>query len=68
MRCQECDAEVLEGDKFCFACGAAVKAFAPPQREPILGCPKCGEEAEGNDKFCGNCGTEIQKPENEKPG
>lgn len=49
--CQECNAELLEGARFCRSCGASVQP--PPQ------CPKCSSPVPADARFCGGCGAKL---------
>lgn len=55
-RCPGCGAMVSEGARFCGACGAAMKAEAPPD-EPR--CPSCGASIRPGVNFCGSCGQPV---------
>ena len=61
MRCPECGAELVVGDKFCFSCGAAVDATARSENNVILKCSQCGGPVEEGDRFCSFCGKDQQK-------
>ena len=49
MNCQQCQAAIPVGAKFCMNCGAALPA----------GCPNCQAEIPAGAKFCGNCGHAL---------
>ena len=50
MNCMHCQAEVVEGMKFCAQCGKSLGAAE---------CPKCGFMSPAGFKFCGHCGTGL---------
>lgn len=67
MRCPQCEAEVLDQDRFCYACGADLSvrppAAGPAARtsaaRPVLSCRQCGKALDPADRFCGYCGAEV---------
>lgn len=69
MRCPQCQAEVLEKDRFCYSCGAGFSH--PPVKNPVVRsarpCPQCGQSLQPADKFCGYCGAEVSGPEKAAP-
>src|SRR5438874_4931982 len=52
MRCPQCQAENLDGLRFCEDCGARLD----------LKCPQCGAEIRPGKKFCGLCGQALTAP------
>src|SRR3954447_20030577 len=52
MRCPQCQAENLDGLRFCEDCGARLD----------LKCPQCGAEIRRGKKFCGSCGQTLTAP------
>jgi class 3 adenylate cyclase/predicted ATPase len=48
VRCGQCDAALVEGDRFCADCGA-----------PAGGCPSCGGPLTPGKRFCRVCGTDL---------
>ena len=60
MRCQRCQTENPDENKFCRECGAKLSHA----------CPQCGAEILPTDKFCGKCGhplTAAAKPAPKAP-
>lgn len=53
--CQNCNASVPEGMKFCGECGS-------PVVKPKRICSNCGFEIPDGMKFCGECGTPVVRP------
>ncbi len=53
MKCTNCNAELIEGAKFCGKCGTPVPVAEPEEMK----CSKCGAKLVPNAKFCGKCGT-----------
>ncbi|MBN1672424.1 MAG: protein kinase [Kiritimatiellae bacterium] len=49
--CSACGAAVHKGDKFCTACGMALK--------DVRTCSKCGKAVQAADKFCIHCGGTL---------
>lgn len=49
MKCTRCDADNVEGRKFCGSCGAAVGVV----------CDRCGTANPHGDKYCGMCGFAL---------
>ncbi len=49
MKCQNCQHDNMEGNKFCGQCGAKL---------PLL-CPSCHSENPSDNKFCGQCGGDL---------
>jgi hypothetical protein len=49
MQCLQCQAENLDGLRFCEDCGARLD----------LKCPQCGAEIRPGKKFCGSCGRTL---------
>ena len=58
MECPRCEAEVLDGARFCMSCGSPMFAA----------CPECGSELPAQAKFCSNCGHQLEEPQQETPG
>ena len=54
VKCPGCGAELPEGAKFCFECGAKIEALA--ENEMI--CPYCGKKTPKG-KFCMECGAPL---------
>lgn len=54
IQCAQCHAELPDGAKFCFSCGAKVEVLA--ENEMI--CPKCGQKTPKG-KFCMQCGQKL---------
>src|SRR4051794_12059982 len=52
MQCPQCQAENLDGLRFCEDCGARLDSK----------CPKCGAEIRPGKKFCGSCGHALGAP------
>lgn len=52
--CSKCGAEVPVTLAFCYGCGAAIEASAPPAKKF---CSGCGAELEPGASFCSNCGA-----------
>ena len=57
MKCPNCNSELLEGAKFCTACGTPAAA-APTT--PV--CRACGAQLQPSAKFCTTCGTPAAAP------
>lgn len=55
MKCTNCNAELIEGAKFCGKCGTP----APKPEPEEMKCSKCGAKLVPNAKFCGKCGTPV---------
>jgi len=55
--CMQCEAELLEGAKFCMNCGAPVQQPEPEEPEPAV-CPACGAELPDAARFCPECGAQ----------
>ena len=51
MKCQQCQTENPDENKFCSECGAKL----------ALCCPGCGTPVLPKDKFCGECGRKLQR-------
>jgi uncharacterized RDD family membrane protein YckC len=71
MFCQNCGAELEDGDVFCSYCGTNIESDI----KPIMGaevkkrlCPKCGTELKGGEKFCGFCGADTESIEGVEAG
>ena len=62
--CDNCDASIIEGQKFCFNCGKPIKREEAVFFEnDEVECDQCGADLVQNQKFCGSCGVEIIWPE-----
>ena len=55
MKCKNCNSELLEGAKFCTACGTPVAPAAT-----VLACKACGAELLPGAKFCTTCGAPVE--------
>jgi len=53
VQCVVCNAELLEGKRFCVACGA----------EAAARCPQCGAAVQLTFRFCPDCGTRLAPAE-----
>jgi len=49
VRCASCNSELVEGKRFCHACGAAVSRR----------CGSCGAEVGAQFRFCTDCGKAL---------
>jgi class 3 adenylate cyclase len=49
MRCPHCEADTLDGARFCIECGIPLQ----PR------CPQCGADTLPRAKFCGECGVPL---------
>jgi RNA polymerase subunit RPABC4/transcription elongation factor Spt4 len=56
MKCNNCNAEVTEGMKFCPECGNSIEQPQPQK------CPQCSIDVAEGTKFCPNCGSPIGIP------
>ena len=56
-KCKKCNAEFIEGDKFCPGCGFKII-------EQKSHCVKCGNKISSDDEFCGSCGNDISDMQN----
>ncbi len=57
MTCLACGSENKPGNRFCGACGVAVR-----ERQSVAtACSSCGNINEPNYKFCGKCGAKIER-------
>jgi len=52
MKCEKCQTENPEENKFCRECGAKL----------LMTCPQCAAELVPGDKFCGKCGHNLSLP------
>ncbi len=52
--CADCGAELLQGARFCRACGTPVSEPAPARA-----CPSCGNP-QSSGRFCANCGGAME--------
>jgi class 3 adenylate cyclase/tetratricopeptide (TPR) repeat protein len=57
MRCVTCGVELIEGKKFCHACGAPVG----------MRCRGCAAPLESTFRFCPDCGLKVEIEEHEGP-
>jgi class 3 adenylate cyclase/tetratricopeptide (TPR) repeat protein len=57
MRCVTCGVELIEGKKFCHACGAPVG----------MRCRGCAAPLESSFRFCPDCGLKVEIDEHEAP-
>ncbi len=55
MKCTNCNAELIEGAKFCGKCGTPVPVAEPEEMK----CSNCSAKLVPNAKFCGKCGTPV---------
>ncbi|MBM3250473.1 MAG: zinc ribbon domain-containing protein [Candidatus Omnitrophica bacterium] len=56
-RCNQCQAPIGPGIKFCASCGAPVQEQAAPAGKKF--CPGCGQQLNVDAKFCNGCGTAL---------
>lgn len=59
MKCKFCGAELLEGDKFCTACGKKVE-WEEEQKPEWIFCTQCGTKLAADSKFCTGCGAKVE--------
>lgn len=59
LTCMQCQAELLEGAKFCMNCGAPVLQPEPEEPEPAV-CHACGAELPDAARFCPECGAQRE--------
>jgi len=57
MKCEKCQTENPEENKFCRKCGAKLLKL----------CPQCGSENLPDDNFCGKCGHKFSLPPEPSP-
>jgi len=57
MKCEKCQTENPEENKFCRECGAKL----------LVTCPQCAAELVPGDKFCGKCGQKLSLPTEQPP-
>jgi len=58
--CPSCGAPIESDQRFCAACGTALRAEVP---EPFVVCPGCRAEVDpSRGRFCPECGTAVQTP------
>lgn len=53
LKCQECQAPIQAGQRFCSKCGSTVNHEL---------CPSCGKKIQAGDLFCSSCGNKLQIP------
>ena len=53
MRCVNCGTALIEGKRFCHACGTPI----------ALACRGCGSNLQPEFRFCPDCGLEVTSPE-----
>ena len=58
MICQQCQAQLMEGTRFCPQCGTAV-----PQPQAASVCQHCQSELPEGARFCTQCGTSVPEPQ-----
>jgi len=56
MKCEKCNAQNNEENKFCIECGAELIFKKSPD---IKFCPSCGFENKNEAAFCSNCGNSF---------
>jgi RNA polymerase subunit RPABC4/transcription elongation factor Spt4 len=54
--CPNCGARVMEGQRFCGACGANFASDVPPSANT---CPGCGSVISPDQRYCGVCGAQL---------
>lgn len=52
MNCPKCNAQIIEGSKFCTSCGYKLQPAGTQ-------CPSCGKSIAPGSKFCTSCGFRI---------
>lgn len=62
MKCPNCNSELLNGAKFCTACGTPAPAAAVG-----AACSSCGAALASGTKFCTACGTPVASASDETP-
>lgn len=59
MQCANCGEELVEGQKFCTACGTEAKVEAEDAQPRF--CTQCGAELGEGQKFCTRCGAKVEE-------
>jgi peptide methionine sulfoxide reductase MsrB len=54
LQCQNCQAKLAPGQKFCSGCGIPATAQTQPRH-----CTSCGEALKLGQKLCPGCGTKA---------
>ena len=60
MICQHCQAELMEGSRFCSQCGTAVPELQAAG--PVV-CQRCQTELVEGSEFCSQCGKIVPEPQ-----
>ncbi len=68
MKCSNCGAEIEDGNRFCYNCGAKMIEPENPVAEttaipPVGVCPKCGQSINPQSRFCEHCGENLTQPQ-----
>ncbi|HEX6268953.1 MAG TPA: zinc ribbon domain-containing protein [Anaerolineales bacterium] len=53
LKCQQCEAPIQTGQRFCAKCGSAINKEL---------CPSCGKKIRAGDRFCSSCGNRLEIP------